>query len=279
MERDYLLIFTRDEYTFFMKIQKEPSIAILIVNYKTKKYIIDLLKSFILHETYWGDVYFYIWDNASWEDISDLDQLFPSLQIHTYKIPENRWFWAGNNFLFKKTAEDILFLVNPDTLWRESLLENLIKLQEQTWSAVIWPRLITKKWITQIWDHWELFGIRVKILEKYLGISYWKSQNKVTQVSWISWAAFMIKKERFQSIWGFDENFFLYREEEDLCLRIRKNWWKIYYIPTISMVHHGSVVASMRKYIVNSHILYLKKHHPLIYRLKISEWLARFYFK
>ena len=48
-----------------MKSLKNPNIAILIVNYKTKKYIIDLLESYILHENYEGKVVFYIGDNAS----------------------------------------------------------------------------------------------------------------------------------------------------------------------------------------------------------------------
>ena len=48
-----------------MKSSQEPNIAILIVNFKTKKYIIDLLKSYILYEKYNGDVSFYIGDNAS----------------------------------------------------------------------------------------------------------------------------------------------------------------------------------------------------------------------
>lgn len=260
-------------------MKKKQSIAILIVNYKTKKYLVNLLNSFLLHENYWNEICFYIWDNASWDDISDLNQLFPSLKICTYNIPENKWFWAGNNFLFKKSWEDFIFLVNPDILWREPILNTLIQTLQKTNSQIIWPKLLTKEWKNQVWDHWELFDIRAIILEKFLGISYWKSQNHTTQVSWISWAAFMIQKEIFENIWGFDENFFLYREEEDLCFRVRKNWWKIYYAPLITMTHLGSVVSSMKKYMVNSHILYLKKHHPLIYKIKISEWLAKIYFK
>lgn len=262
-----------------MKSLQSPNIAILIVNFKTKKYIIDLLKSYILYEKYSGNVVFYIGDNASWENLEDLKKIFKNLNVKTYQILENWGFWTGNNFLLKETWEDFLFLVNPDILWKEPLLENLVNLQKQTQAKVIWPRLITKKWFTQEWDHWELNDIRAKILEKCFGISYWKDQKKLTQVSWISWAALMIERNIFQNIWGFDEDFFLYREEEDLCLRVRQKWWKIYYAPSVSMIHLGSVVASMKKYMINSHILYLKKHNPLIHKLWISSWLVKIYFK
>lgn len=262
-----------------MKSPKNPNIAILIVNYKTKKYIIKLLQSYLVYENYNGNIVFYIGDNASWENLEELKTLFPEINIHTYQISENWGFWVGNNFLFQQTTEEIIFLINPDIIWKESILEKLVNLQKHTQAQVIWPRLVTKEWFTQMWDHWELDDIRAKMLEMFFGVSYWKDQNTLTQVSWVSWAAFMINRTVFQNIWGFDESFFLYREEEDLCVRIRNEWWRIYYAPSISMIHLGSIVASMSKYMVNSHILYLKKHHPIIYKLRISEQITRIYFR
>jgi N-acetylglucosaminyl-diphospho-decaprenol L-rhamnosyltransferase len=261
-----------------MKIQEKPSIAILIVNYKTRGYIINLLQSYLLHEVYHGNVTFYIGDNASWEDLAEIKILFPTLKIQTYQILENRWFWAGNNFLSQYTTEEFLFLINPDILWKESILEKLIQNLIENHAQVIWPKLMTKEWQIQKWDHGELSGKTAGLLRS-LGSSYWKEQEDIIQVAWVSGAALMIRNNIFKLIWGFDESFFLYREEEDLCLRIRKKWWKIYYDPSISLTHIGSVVSKASIHSIESQNIYLKKHYPFLHKIGISGILLKFYYR
>ena len=82
----------------------------------------------------------------------------------------------------------------------------------------------------------------------------------------------MIRKKLFDKIGGFDEKFFLYKEEEDLCLRIRKKGGHIWYDPGITALHYGSVVAKKSDHMQKSAIYFLEKHFRnsfLYYPLRI----------
>jgi GT2 family glycosyltransferase len=258
-------------------VRRPSSVAILIVNYKTKNYVIKLLESFQKNEKYSGDVVFYIGDNASGDDLRSIPETFTDLSIRTFQLLENKGFGAGNNALVEKTKEPILFLVNPDIEWTEPVIGQLIHTLQETQAVVVGPKLYLPDWNPQHWDHGESKWIFPWIAQ-HAGSSFWKNQNKETEVAWVSWAAFMIRSKDFQNIGWFDENFFLYQEEVDLCKRIQNTWWVIRYNPTIWLKHHWSVVAKKSKYMIESVDLFLKKHHPILFRIGLTSLCNRIYF-
>jgi GT2 family glycosyltransferase len=124
---------------------------------------------------------------------------------------------------------------------------------------VIGPRLITPKGTTQWWDHGELQGLRAWIALN-AGHSYWHKQTTLTNVAWVSGAVFLIRKNLFDELGGFDEHFFLYKEEEELCWRLRAKGRKVFYDPTITVFHHGGVVAKKSEHMQKSVDYFLQKH-------------------
>jgi GT2 family glycosyltransferase len=80
------------------------------------------------------------------------------------------------------------------------------------------------------------------------------------EVAWVSGAALLMQRSTFNEIDGFDENFFLYKEEEDLCLRIRKKGHSVLYDPNVKILHFGSVVAFKDKYFAASLAYYREKN-------------------
>jgi GT2 family glycosyltransferase len=75
----------------------------------------------------------------------------------------------------------------------------------------------------------------------------------------------MARREALAAVGGFDERFFLYEEDVDLCLRLRRAGWRVLYTPRAEVVHHlGKSMAQApvraRLEYHRSHLLYYRKH-------------------
>jgi N-acetylglucosaminyl-diphospho-decaprenol L-rhamnosyltransferase len=236
-------------------------LRIQIVNYKTKKYLLECLES-VFRDLENSSITYNvaILDNASGDDLSDINSLFPKKNIEIIMSQKNLGFGEGHNVLAQNKEACYLLLLNPDIkIIEPKSIDRLIKNIQIMFADVLGPRLITQENKTQHWDHGELEGPIAKIASA-IGRSYWKERGKPLAVAWVSGAVFLIKKDRFDTIGGFDKNFFLYKEEEDVCLRIRHNGGIVFYDPTISVFHYGSVVAKKSEHMENSRAYFMKKH-------------------
>ena len=237
-------------------------LRIQIVNYKTKKYLFDCLESLSQDLEFFRETYSVaILDNASGDDLSDITATFPKLKnIEIYRSELNLGFGSGHNRLAKRGDSKYLLLLNPDTrIVEPQTVERLIGASEREHTTVVGPRLITGLGKTQSWDHGELHGLRAWIAHNF-GASYWRERTDHTEVAWVSGAVFLVRKDRFDELSGFDEHFFLYKEDEDLCLRLRARGGQIIYDPTITIFHHGGVVARKSEHMKKSVDHFLKKH-------------------
>ena len=237
-------------------------IRIQIVNYKTKNYLLDCLASIIADlKSFDGEYSIAILDNASGDNLSDIRALSSQLKkFEIYQGENNFGFGSGHNFLARKSDAKYILLLNPDTKIIEPYtIERLIKRAVESESQVVGPRLLTSEGITQWWDHGELHGFRAWI-GLNSGNSYWHEQKKITEVAWVSGAVFLIEKKWFDDLDGFDEHFFLYKEEEELCWRLREKDGKVLYDPTITVFHHGGVVAKRSEHMQKSVDYFLDKH-------------------
>lgn len=63
-------------------------------------------------------------------------------------------------------------------------------------------------------------------------------KHELQSVDWLVGAALMIRRETWQEVGLFDEQFFMYSDEVDWCRRCRDRGWEIYYLPTAKIIHH-----------------------------------------
>lgn len=114
-------------------------------------------------------------------------------------------------------------------------------------------------------------GPITKLLKNYQVPIHDLPENEIVQVDWIAGASIMIRKEVFDDIGLFDENFFLYFEEVDLCRRARQHGWTTHFIPSSRVVHLGSVSTGMGtwtripQYWLDSRLYYFEKHFGKFY--------------
>ena len=72
--------------------------------------------------------------------------------------------------------------------------------------------------------------------------------------------AVSVERAAFASVGGFDEKLFLYKEDEDLCLRLREAGGAVVYEPGVAVRHHGSVVADLHQELASASSYYFAKH-------------------
>jgi N-acetylglucosaminyl-diphospho-decaprenol L-rhamnosyltransferase len=238
-------------------------LRIQIVDYKTRSYLIECLSSLSDDLATFQESYSVaILDNASGDDLTDIPAMFPRLQkVEIIQGEKNLGFGGGHNLLTRSGDDaEFLLLLNPDTrIIQPKTTERLLARARTLPADVIGPRLITPQGTTQWWDHGELHGLRAWIALNS-GNSYWREQTTSTDVAWVSGAVFLIRKSRFDELGGFDERFFLYKEEEELCWRLREKEGRVLYDPTISVFHHGGVVAKKSEHMQKSVDYFLQKH-------------------
>ncbi|MCL5070227.1 MAG: glycosyltransferase, partial [Actinobacteria bacterium] len=124
----------------------------------------------------------------------------------------------------------------------------------------------------QFYESYFLYKVfsRSKIFGSYF-LSYWDHEN-IRKVDWLSGAFMLIKKEVFEKIGGFDEDYFMYSEDADICLRLSRAGFKNYYFSQYSIKHNDGAVASDNKALRNSQIwksrrLYFLKNYSLSHAL------------
>jgi GT2 family glycosyltransferase len=194
---------------------------------------------------------------------------------------ENLGFGKASN-LGARTAQGWFFVfLNPDSSWSEGdLLEAGKYLEADPSRGILGFRLTGPGGGLQPWSA----GTEVTlwdIVRNNLGLAksktLWKSSVPV-DADWVSGAALMIRRTLFERLAGFDEDFFLYFEDVDLCRRARLLGRKAIYFPYISIVHLGGKsspsATRQKRCFYDSQDLYFRKHRPK-WEGTVLQWLRR----
>ncbi|MCF2146678.1 glycosyltransferase family 2 protein [Desmonostoc muscorum LEGE 12446] len=255
--------------------QQEPiCVSILLVNYNGAEILPDCLnslKKFIDIPSY----EIIVVDNASSDSSVELiTHKFP--EVHLLRQTENRGFGAGNNAGAKVASGEFLFLLNTDTVLTSNILPHLIELmQADPQVGIIGPKLLNRDGSLQI-SVSPALGIKGEYQARNMHRDYLNNseQNLIEQrfqeiqeVDIIVGAAFFIRSSLFHELGGFDEKFFMYFEESDLCQRAQYQGYKIIYTPHVSLIHlQGySIEKAANKMAIEyrrSQIYFYQKHRP-----------------
>jgi GT2 family glycosyltransferase len=239
-----------------------PTIAVQVVNYRTRRYLERCVETVVSDLATSGLAYeVNLLDNASGEDLGEVAARFAGVRAIT--APENLGFGGGHNRLAGDTAAAYLLILNPDVeiLARGSVGRLLGIVASDDRVRVVGPKLLTAEGRPQPYDHGRLHGARAAIALKG-GHSYWRATAVRQEVAWVSGAAMLVERAAFASIGGFDEKLFLYKEDEDLCLRLREAGGLVVYEPGVAVRHHGSVVADPHQELAAASSYYFDKHFP-----------------
>ncbi len=238
-----------------------PSVSVLIVNYNSGKYAINCIKS--LMKQLKVRLQIIVVDNASLDDsllllneYQDLITLIPNNQ--------NVGFGQANNLAARYATGDYLLILNPDTEMEDSLcIFNLVNaLHSKDCIGLVAP-LINEPSKAKI--------VRPKY--RYPSESRLRSKHAFYglpgKIAWVLGACMLMKTSVYKKIEGFDPDYFLYGEDIDICLRIRKHGLEIYYDDHIQVNHISGAseigAKNLDKWLRKRRGLFLfyKKHYEI----------------
>lgn len=255
------------------------AVSIITVYYNTPDDLRNLWNS--MRKNLAPDTYeFIVADNNSDQNIQ---QEFPGI---TYlRLPQNYGFARANNIAAQQANGKFLFFLNPDCIFIDDCVTAL--LMNRGDAAIAAPRVLNPNRSIQVsfGPALSLFGEvkqkrRVR-RESLPTTQLWlqKLTSRAFSPDFVGGAALLIQADAFRLLKGFDENFFLYEEDVDLCERARKLGLKILYIPSAQIVHLRGTSASRNSERVNleyrkSQIYFYQKHRGFLQTLLLRLYLT-----
>jgi len=253
----------------------DPQVAVVVVSYNTRDLLLECLAS-LVESTQGRSAHLVIVDNSS-EDGSyeAVREAYP--HATAIRNSTNLGFGAACNQGFKATDAPFILLLNSDARLTAQAFHALCYCLEQNERCgAAGCKLIdaagaevinTRNFLTPLNQAFELTGI-----EAGLGSLQRTRRPKLDRnlvdcsVDWIDGACLMLRRAALDEAGFFDERFFMYSEDEDLCFRLRKRGWLVCFCGAGTAVHHGAASTRLNKidmlrHFYLSQMLFLLKHH------------------
>ena len=236
-----------------------PDVSAVLVNYNAGPELGKALQSIAseLSACEWEAI---VVDNASSDgSVSIVSSFGPRVRLLANAV--NVGFSRGVNQGVAASAGRVLLIMNPDCrLVAGAFAYMRRELERSPGVAIVGPRILDPDGSVQGSargdpDMFTGFFGRTTRLRRFLPDLSVSRRNVVTDaavrhadavtVDWVSGACMVVRREAFDEVRGFDERYFLYWEDADLCRRLRARGYKIRYVPTATAVHR--VGQSSRK--------------------------------
>ena len=228
---------------------------IIIVNYNSTECTINAVESIYNHTSGKLIPNIFVVDNSSCDHPERIHNRFP--RLHLFKNKKNVGFSKAINHALKHVKSPYVVMLNPDTIILDGFFPAILKyLEENPWVGIIGPKIYDKDGTIQGSARrfptllTSMFGRKSPFTKMF-------PKNPITakefvcfncngtddiETDWVSGACMVIRRKAIEQISGFDERFFLFWEDTDLCRRIKESGWKVVYFPKAKIIH--SVGAS-----------------------------------
>ncbi|MBI2430664.1 MAG: glycosyltransferase family 2 protein [Candidatus Levybacteria bacterium] len=246
-------------------------LSVIILNYNTKdltKQCLTSLENHYREELRKGVFEIIVVDNASTDTsasvISNLKSQISNLTL--IKNKENVGFSKGNNIGAKNAKGRYLLFLNSDTeVGDNGLLSAVSYVEEHKDIGVLGAKLRNADGFDQA-STGKFYTIGNVFLMLFLGERFGllrTSPKTISEVDWVSGAALLIRKKLFDQLGGFDDHFFMYMEDMELCYRVKKISYQVVFYP-YTVIYHKELGSSNRGFAI-AHIykglLYFYKKH------------------
>lgn len=242
-------------------------LSIIIVNYNTPELVYDCLRS--IERFLPPDFYeVLIVENASPNAVVTAEKVAGFAKAHLIAATHNHGFGSGNNLGAKAAQGDLLWLLNSDTLLvDDSIIALCQSLRSSEQYGALLPLLYRNQALTDFQEDsyasfQTLTGLIKRTPRPQLNLN-----QEIADVEVAVAAAFVVKRAVFEAVGGFDETFFMFFEDDDLCKKIINSGKKIGIFTKSRIVHlQGKSITTSKerkKLYYQSQNYYWKKHHGL----------------
>jgi GT2 family glycosyltransferase len=256
-----------------------PAVSVLVVSYNTREMTVGCLRS-VFEQTEATPFELIVVDNASGDGSADaVEREFPMARL--IRSAENLGFAKANNLAAKEATGDFLLLLNPDTVVLDHAIDRLMAFAAERSEAGIWGgRTLfpdgslnpTSCW--RFMSLWSLFAQAVGLTALWRdsevfnpeGYGGWR-RDSVREVELVTGCLLLIRRNLWNQLGGFDESFFMYGEEADLCYRARIMGVRPMMTPDAAIIHYDGasdrVLSAKVTKLLSGKVLFMKKHWPL----------------
>lgn len=264
-------------------------LSILIVTYNSRP-LIDQLLTTLAWQIEGLNAEVLLVDNASHDGTADLvaDR---HRWVRLVRSARNLGFAAGNNLAASRSKGRVLLLLNPDALpARGCVARGLALMNADAGVGLAGARLLAEDGGTQPSARMFPTLLQEAIVLSGLAARYpssrwfgrldrtWADPARAAPVDWVPGAFALVRRDLFDRLGGFDERFFLYYEEVDLCRRIRAAGYRVQYWPELRVHHIGGVsartVAGATVARSGSQLTLWRARSGLLYYRKNHGWLT-----
>lgn len=238
-----------------------PRVSFITVNFQMRDYIRNLLKG--IEDAKLGFSYEYLLvDNyppGKQDGILEIArEQFP--WVKTMDTGGNLGFGRGNNLAMKEAKGDYILLANPDLTVFPGELEKWIEWMDQHPDVGIsGPRTLNPDGTDQE-SCYRFYTIMMPLYRRtVLGKLPWAKREvdrfamkgmdrtKEQDVDWVQGSAMCIRRSLLEKIGGFDERYFMYLEDSDLCRQAWENGMRVTYTPVAKVVHYHQRQSRLKK--------------------------------
>jgi len=260
-------------------------IEIVIVNHNTIDELLACLAS--LHEAPASSVgSIVVVDNASTDSsVARVRERYPAVAV--ISLEENRGFGAANNVALSRSLADYVLFLNSDTVVPAGAIDRLYERLQARHAVAAGPRLVDAhgrpevSFGSMLTPATELLQrLRVRMAAGTNPLGRWYIDRRLANeriVDWVSGACLLVRREAALAVNGFDERYFLYEEDVDLCAALRSRGGSILFTPLAEVIHlrgrsvsRASREGSGPSAYDRSHLAFYEKHAP-----HWSPWLRR----
>lgn len=256
-----------------------PELSVVIVSYRCRALLTDCLDS-LAGQREDVDMEVLVVDNASGDDTLEAADAHP--WVTAEPLARNVGFGRANNLGFAWASGRAVLALNPDTVLPPGSLRACL---DELWAhsdvGVLSPRLVDregnldrrcKRGFPTPWSSFCYFTGLDRHLRGPRSTHYtagWLPEDRAGDVESVTGAFMLMPRHALAEVGGFDEQFFMYAEDIDLCLRFIERGWRVRYWPGTTVVHvgAGSSVGGRRTAEADSAYFrtmapFIRKHRP-----------------
>lgn len=195
--------------------------------------------------------------------------------IRLIENQKNVGFATANNQAIRQSTGRYVLLLNPDTEVKPGALKTLVCFMEThpeagaagacllnpdgTLQTSCYPAPTLSR------EFWRLFHLDKLWPYGSYHMTNWNLETP-REVDVVQGAALMLRRRALDQIGLMDQNYFMYSEELDLCYRLQRGGWLLYWVPTSRIVHYGGqstkqVAAKMFLCLYQSKLIFIRKHY------------------
>lgn len=269
---------------------QKSSISVIIVSWNTKDLLQTCLTSLFKELATLGINYevILIDNNSNDGSVKMVRGQFPEVKLIANS--DNRGFGQANNQGFEAATGELILLLNPDTVVLPNSIAPLIEfLETHPRAGLVAPQMLNTDRSVQ--SSCQRFPTLSGMFFDYVGLSKLFPSSKFGQFKMLDFdhtetrqvdqpegACMLIPRKVLDQVGWFDKNFFMYFEDVDLCYRLKKAGWEIWFFAGSQIIHHLGQSTKKNKptMIRSAHkglYYFWAKHHPQWYHRLVTPFV------